>query len=202
MEYQNHRNKLSQNKQFELFSSEQVFANDYLPNDHLKQDRKSILNWRDKIYNYQKTILCGQNNLYSQKSFVNFENNILEKINPFQLKGFSINFWRSNKYVHKGPAMYFVVDTLKNKRIILYIGETKSADSRWKGVHDCKNYINNYKESLAYSNIRNHLDIRFYLDVPKEVKFRRKLEQKLIYLWLPPFNKETRNRWSTTFTNN
>ncbi len=38
--------------------------------------------------------------------------------------------------------------------------------------------------------------------LPKEVKLRRKLEQKLIYLWLPPFNKETRNRWSTTFTNN
>ena len=202
MEYQNHRNKLSQNKQFELFSSEQAFANDCLQNDHLKQDSKSILNWRDKIYNHQKTILCGKNNLYSQKSLANFDNDNLDKINPFELKGFSINFWRSNKYVHNGPAMYFVVDTLENKKIILYIGETQSADSRWKGVHDCKNYINNYKESLAYSNIRNHLDIRFYLDVPKEVKFRRKLEQKLIYLWLPPFNKETRNRWSTTFTNN
>jgi len=96
--------------------------------------------------------------------------------------------------------MYFVFDEIYNSEIILYIGETNSADKRWKGDHDCKIYINNYKELLAENNIKNNLDIRFFLDVPKQVKFRRKLEQQLIYLWLPPFNKETRGRWSTTFT--
>ena len=60
----------------------------------------------------------------------------------------------------------------------------------------------NYKEVLAHNNLSSHQDIRFFLDVPKEVKLRRKLEQQLIYLWLPPFNKETRDRWATTFTNN
>ena len=60
----------------------------------------------------------------------------------------------------------------------------------------------NYKEALADNNLSSHQDIRFFLDVPKEVKLRRKLEQQLIYLWLPPFNKETRHRWATTFTNN
>ena len=65
-----------------------------------------------------------------------------------------------------------------------------------------KNNLMNYKEALAYNNLSSHQDIRFFLDVPKEVKLRRKLEQQLIYLWLPPFNKETRDRWTTTFTNN
>jgi len=97
--------------------------------------------------------------------------------------------------------MYFVIDTLINSKIILYIGETNSANKRWKGEHDCKNYLINYKEALAQNNLSSHQDIRFYLDVPKEVKLRRKLEQQLIYLWLPPFNKETRDRWATTFTN-
>ena len=97
--------------------------------------------------------------------------------------------------------MYFVVDSYEDTQIILYIGETYSADKRWKGEHDCKIYISNYKESLNKNKMVSNIDIRFFLDVPKDVKFRRKLEKKLIYLWLPPFNKETRNRWSTTFTN-
>ena len=98
--------------------------------------------------------------------------------------------------------MYFVIDSMKSSKIILYIGETNSANKRWKGEHDCKNYLMNYKEALAHNNLSSRQDIRFFLDVPKEVKLRRKLEQQLIYLWLPPFNKETRDRWSTTFTNN
>ena len=57
------------------------------------------------------------------------------------------------------------------------------------------------RKNLQSFNLSSHLDIRFFLDVPKEVKLRRKLEKKLIYLWLPPFNKESRGRWSTTFTN-
>ena len=126
----------------------------------------------------------------------------LIKINPFLLTSFSINFWRSKKSVDKGPAMYFVIDTQKTSKIILYIGETNSADKRWKGDHDCKNYISNYKETMSNNNLESNLDIRFFLDVPKEVKLRRKLEKRLIYLWLPPFNKETRDRWTTTFTNN
>ena len=98
--------------------------------------------------------------------------------------------------------MYFVIDSMENSKIILYIGETNSANKRWKGEHDCKNYLMNYKEALAHNKLSSHQDIRFFLDVPKEVKLRRKLEQQLIYLWLPPFNKETRDRWATTFTNN
>ena len=50
----------------------------------------------------------------------------------------------------------------------------------------------NYKEALAHNNLSSHQDIRFFLDVPKEVKLRRKLEQQLIYLWLPLSIKKLR----------
>ncbi len=202
MEINRKTNKVVQNKQFELFSTIETFSDNFILKDNLKHNYDSIMDWRNKIYEHQKNIFKEKNNLYKQKSLISFRDDDLDGINPFKLKSFSINFWRSNKSIHQGAAMYFVVDTLGDKKIILYIGETNSADNRWKGVHDCKNYINNYRESLASTNIKNHLDIRFYFDVPQEVKFRRKLEQKLIYLWLPPFNKETRDRWSTTFTNN
>jgi len=36
--------------------------------------------------------------------------------------------------------------------------------------------------------------------VPVRVRPRRALERALIRRWQPPFNKETRQRWSTPFT--
>ena len=200
MENQNKNRKLYRNKQFELFRYGEIFeSNNKLKND-INHTPSSFLTWREKIHKHQHFICKNLNNLSLQRSlFANIDEKF-RNINPFILSSISINFWRSKKVIHKGPAMYFVVDKLNNSEIVLYIGETNSADNRWKGDHDCKIYINNYKESLKENNIKSHIDIRFYLDVPKEVKFRRKLEHQLIYLWLPPFNKETRNRWATTFT--
>ena len=86
------------------------------------------------------------------------------------------------------------------ENIILYIGETISAEKRWKGEHDCKNYLASYSETLQKANIGTNLNIRFWLDVPIKTKERRKLEQNLIQTWLPPFNKETRKIWATPFT--
>ena len=195
--------KASKGIQIELFQSIETFSSEAFVDEGLNISRNTLLRWRNKIYNYQNKVLKEKKYTIFQDSLIKSENdyNIFD-IDPFSLSSFSINFWRSNKSVHNGPAMYFVIDKLDKSQIILYIGETKSANNRWKGYHDCKNYINNYKETIAETNLKNHIDIRFFLDVPQDVKLRRKLEQRLIYLWLPPFNKETRNRWITTFTNN
>ncbi len=191
------------NKQFELFSSS-VDTSSKLPfSNIIKVKTKTLMIWRKRIYDHQSKIEEDNQNTICQQTIIPEKDNIdHKKIYPFSLQGLSLNFWRTNQSVHNGPAMYFVVDTMGSSQIILYIGETNSANKRWKGEHDCKNYLVNYKEALAYNNLTSQLDIRFFLDVPKEAKLRRKLEQKLIYLWMPPFNKETRNRWSTTFTNN
>ena len=200
---ENFKNISKQNKQFELFDSTVSTSSNLQYSNNLKLKSKALMLWRDRIHNHQSKII-------KEKSIEVFQQTILpdkdsfdyKKIDPFSLQPLSLNFWRANQYIHNGPAMYFVIDTMVNSKIILYIGETNSANKRWKGEHDCKNYLSNYKESLASNNLSSHQDIRFFLDVPKEVKLRRKLEQKLIYLWLPPFNKETRDRWSISFTNN
>ncbi len=195
-------NYFLKNKQFELFNSSNDLSIDYVKEKNFDINQKSLALWRKNIFNHQQSTLRNSEGKFSQKSLIEDQSNFeIEKINPFLLNRSSINFWRSNKPIHNGPAIYFVIDTIQEEQIILYIGETYSADKRWKGDHDCKNYINNYKESLIKNDMESYLDIRFSLDVPSEVKFRRKLEQKLIWLWLPPFNKETRSRWSTTFTN-
>ena len=198
-----HKNISKQNKQFELFDSSLDTSSNLSFSNSLKVSSETLIIWRDRINNYQSKICEHKPNKIFQQTILPENDDINHKrINPFLLQGLSLNFWRTNQFVHTGPAMYFVIDTMKSSKIILYIGETNSANKRWKGQHDCKNYLNNYKEALAYNNFSSQIDIRFFLDVPKEVKLRRRLEQKLIYLWLPPFNKETRNRWSTTFTNN
>ena len=203
MENPNKNNISKKNKQFELFSSS-VDTSSNLPfSDILKVKSKTLMIWRNRIYDHQSKIVeDGKNNIFQQSILPVNDCIDHQKIFPFSLEGLSLNFWRTNQSVHNGPAMYFVIDTMGSSQIILYIGETNSANKRWKGEHDCKNYLSNYKEALAYNNLTSQLDIRFFLDVPKEAKLRRRLEQKLIYLWMPPFNKEIRNRWTTTFTNN
>ena len=197
------KNNSNQGLQQEIFESNKFFSTSSLYKQELNHSRSYLIQWRKNIYEYQKKVIKNIHNPISQNSLFKIDDDFdPTKINPFLLSSFPINFWRSKKPVDKGPAMYFVIDTTKTFKIILYIGETNSADKRWKGDHDCKNYISNYKETMSNNNLKSNLDIRFFLDVPKEVKLRRKLEKRLIYLWLPPFNKETRDRWTTTFTNN
>ena len=203
MENFNINNISNQNRQFELFGTKTNTSVNFQHRNNLKIKGESLAEWRNKIHNHQLKISKDSENKTFQQKILPVKNSMNEnKINPFSLQPLSLNFWRTNQQIHNGPAMYFVIDTMKSSKIILYIGETNLANKRWKGEHDCKNYLINYKEALDYNNLSSHQDIRFFLDVPKEIKLRRKLEQQLIYLWLPPFNKETRNRWTTTFTNN
>ena len=203
MENPNKENISKKNKQFELFGSSVESLSNLPFSNILEINYKTLMIWRNRIYDYQSKVMKdNQNNIFQQSILPQNDCIDHEKIYPFSLQALSLNFWRTNQSIHNGPAMYFVIDTMGSSQIILYIGETNSANKRWKGEHDCKNYLSNYKEALAYNNLTSQLDIRFFLDVPKEVKLRRRLEQKLIYLWVPPFNKETRERWSTTFTNN
>jgi len=199
----NVKNISNQNRQFELFGSNVNTSINFQHSNNLKIKAEMLTDWRERIYNYQFKISKDTHNKTLHQTSLPI-NTISDerKIDPFSLQPLSLNFWRTNQYIHNGPAMYFVIDSMESSKIILYIGETNSANKRWKGEHDCKNYLLNYKEALAHTKLSSHQDIRFFLDVPKEVKLRRKLEQQLIYLWLPPFNKETRDRWGTTFTNN
>ena len=199
----NVNNISNQNRQFELFGSNVNTSINFQHLNNLKIKCEILTEWRERIYNHQfKISKDTQNKTLHQTSLPINTISDERKIDPFSLQPLSLNFWRTNQYIHNGPAMYFVIDSMGSSKIILYIGETNSANKRWKGEHDCKNYLMNYKEALAHNKLSSHQDIRFFLDVPKEVKLRRKLEQQLIYLWLPPFNKETRDRWATTFTNN
>ncbi len=123
-------------------------------------------------------------------------------LDPLSLHPQNLSFWRWPQPSHQGAAVYLVLDRPPSlsSPLLLYVGETGRADRRWKGAHDCKSYLSAYGEALHRSGLEARLSIRFCCDVPRAVRPRRALEQALIRRWLPPFNKETRERWATPFT--
>ncbi len=190
-------------RQYDLFNNHDLdlSANNLLEDIFI--EKKIIMEWQEKIINHQSPIFkSNRKNMTQSSLFESISDELNETFNPIQLTPLPLSFWRWPKTLHKGPAVYFVMDKIFNseENIILYIGETISADKRWKGEHDCKNYLSNYSDSLQKANMMPKLNIRFWLDVPIKTKERRKLEQKLIQTWLPPFNKETRGIWATPFT--
>jgi len=190
-------------RQYDLFNNNDL---NFYKKNHLQDifiDKKIIKAWQERIIKHQSPIFKYGHKYINQSSlFESSSENLNESFNPIELTPLPLNFWRWPKSMHEGPAVYFVMDKIidSNENIILYIGETISAEKRWKGEHDCKNYLSSYCDSLHKANISTKLSIRFWLDVPIKTKERRKLEQTLIQTWLPPFNKETREIWSTPFT--
>ncbi len=189
--------------QGELFKNNAINYSINRENDDLIISSEVIKQWQDRIINYQVNIFKnGMQELSQFSLFETHSKGLINQFNPFDLTPIAISFWRLPNSPHKGPAIYFVMDKLihTKKNIILYIGETLSAEKRWKGPHDCKAYLSNYAEALQKAGLASQLNIRFCIDVPEPTKERRKLEQELIQAWLPPFNKETRANWSTPFT--
>ncbi len=190
-------------RQQDLFNNNDLNFLEKNPPQDIFIDKKIIKEWQEKIITHQSPIFkYGHRGLNQSSLFESGLEELKEYFNPIDLSPLPLSFWRWPKAMHEGPAVYFVMDKIidSNENIILYIGETISAENRWKGEHDCKNYLSNYSDSLQKANMSTKLNIRFWLDVPIKTKERRKLEQKLIQTWLPPFNKETREIWATPFT--
>ena len=190
-------------RQYDLFNKNDLAFSAKNTFQNINIDKNVIKEWQKKIINYQSSILkCDYKDINQPSLFESSSEKLKETFNPIELTPQPLSFWRWPKSINQGAAIYFVMDKIVNsdENIILYIGETISAESRWKGEHDCKSYLSIYSETLQKANLKTNLNIRFWLDVPINTKGRRKLEQKLIQTWLPPFNKETRGIWATPFT--
>ena len=190
-------------RQYNLFKRNGSTFSNKTPSQEIYIDKKLIKEWQKKIIHHQSPIFKYNSKSVNQHSlFDSFSEELNETINPIEPTPQPLSFWRWPKTMYKGPAIYFVMDQIidSEENILLYIGETISAEKRWKGEHDCKNYLSNYSETLQKAKVTTKLNIRFWIDVPIKTTERRKLEQKLIKTWRPPFNKETRGIWATPFT--
>jgi len=107
-------------------------------------------------------------------------------------------FWRWKASDHGVAALYFVIDyTLP---ILLYVGETVKSGQRWKGEHDCKRYLLNYRQVHYQNQLETLLGIAFWSLAPTQAPACQRLEPALISKWRSPFNKENSAFWGTPFT--
>jgi hypothetical protein len=175
------------------------------PEPELHLQARQLRRWQQGLGAYQAPLFDGQASPGCQGDLFgggHGPSDAAADINPLSLRAQTLLFWRWPQAPQRGAALYFVLDTApaEHAPLLLYVGETSRADQRWKGEHDCKHYLAAYSEALARAGLSCQLNIRFWLDVPEALRPRRALEQALIRRWLPPFNKETRQRWATPFT--
>ena len=179
--------------------------------------------WQQDLLRHQAPLFVGAANGAGQGDLFEAATGGSALFNPLDLRPQALSFWRWPQAPQQGAALYFVMDSVTDinrpathgtgaesdrasgngrtaQPLLLYVGETGQADRRWKGEHDCKGYLAAYSEALNQAGLSCRLSIRFWLDVPSDTRARRALEQQLIQHWLPPFNKETRQRWATPFT--
>ena len=177
-------------------------------------ERRHLLEWQERLVTYQAPLWSDapadgeQATLFPPPAQPEAPreprdpDTLARALRPLALPAESLSFWRWPRAPHQGPALYFVLDRPGHLAhpILLYVGETAKADRRWKGAHDCKSYLAAYQEALAKAELTARLSIRFWCEAPPATAARRALELALIQRWKPPFNKETRGRWSTPFT--
>ena len=187
--------------QGDLFATTPLGGSGPDPDLPLQQDQ--LLRWQQQLHAHQAPLFRGEPAAAGQVSlFPDAPADNAAAFDPLALTPLPMSFWRWPSSPHQGAAIYLVLDRPANleQPLLLYVGETMVADRRWKGEHDCKAYLAAYGEALQRCSLTPCLSIRFSSDVPRSTRARRALEQQLIQRWLPPFNKETRQRWSTPFT--
>jgi hypothetical protein len=160
---------------------------------------QALAAWKKRIWHYQqqvKTQPIQQGSLFDPGDLPPSPYDP-HQIDPFSLPQQNTEFWRWKVEDVGVSALYFVIDY--DLPILLYVGETVQSNQRWKGVHDCKRYLLNYRQVHYQHGLASSLGIGFWPEAPTQTRPRQKLELALIQKWRAPFNKENWQFWGTPF---
>jgi hypothetical protein len=189
------------NDQLRLFATHELqgsYAVDK-PVDLLEMSKDALQAWKQRVFDYQQQVKVGppiqQNSLFELATSPDYTDP--DSINPFLLPQQNTQFWRWKAEDHGVAALYFVIDY--ELPILLYVGETVKSNQRWKGEHDCKRYLLNYRQTHYHTQTATSLGIAFWPNAPTQTRPRQRLESALIYKWRSPFNKENWHIWGTPF---
>ncbi|MGB3670453.1 MAG: GIY-YIG nuclease family protein [Phormidesmis sp.] len=175
-----------------------------------------LKDWKRRIIRFQsqRSPMGQQGDLFGQVECTSVT--LAESIEPFSLRRQNTEFWRWHFEDVGVAAMYFVIDYAatdytatdcvvtdcgapKESALLLYVGETVRSNQRWKGEHDCKRYLLNYRQAHYDSGLKSELGIAFWPEAPSDRKARQQMELALIARWRSPFNKENWRFWNTPF---
>ena len=166
--------------------------------DVLKISSDALHDWKQRLFDYQQKIHIAPT--LQQGTLFDAAPNDIDPtcIDPFRLPQQNTEFWRWRGNDDGVAALYFVIDYALP--ILLYVGETVKSGQRWKGEHDCKRYLLNYRQVHYQHQLDTHLGIAFWSLAPTQTRDRQRLETALIQRWRSPFNKENWEFWGTPFT--
>lgn len=157
--------------------------------------KTELISWKRKVATFQLAAKTAP--VMEQASLFETTIDPAEAIDPFTLPQQNTEFWRWQVSDVGVAALYFVIDYQSN--LLLYVGETVKSNQRWKGEHDCKRYLMNYRHAHYHHDLDSQLGIAFWRHAPSERRPRQKVESSLIYKWRSPFNKENWQFWGTPF---
>jgi len=191
-------------KQLSLFDAPSPYRVNRSENHRF--DQKGLMQWKDRIFTYQQKIKETQPPQQQTLLAIAPEVSSLgqpspEQIDPFSLSYHSSLFWRQKVNGHSGEkqqgCLYFIID--RTVPLLLYVGETKlTAHHRWRGTHDCKDYILRYLELHRRYQVETAVVSAFYPLFLRKKELQT-WEQALILKWRSPFNKECWQYWGQPF---
>lgn len=186
--------------QLSLFSVRERSVGRYLSQQprQLEISTDALRDWKQRVFQYQQQVMiCPAPQQGSLFTTVATAAEIAASIDPFKLPQQNTEFWRWKVDDPGTAALYFVIDY--ELPLLLYVGETVKSGQRWKGEHDCKRYLLNYRQAHVQHQLGTMLGIAFWLHAPEKTRPRQHVESALIHQWRSPFNKENWEFWSTPF---
>ncbi|MDM9381128.1 GIY-YIG nuclease family protein [Chlorogloeopsis sp. ULAP01] len=183
--------------QLDLFSLSEISSAPTSRTPVLLMDEKTLTKWKSQITIHQQQVRASKPT--QQATLFQMPSAHIDPgaIDPFNLSPCSLSFYRLPTNNPGEACLYFVIDIAAN--LLLYIGETCKSNKRWKGVHDCKQYIENYLDLHYRYELKTAVNIAFWWDAPTKTRSRQRLELTLIQKWKSPFNKENWRLWGQPF---
>jgi hypothetical protein len=163
--------------------------------------QEALQQWKQRVFQFQQQVeqsASTQQGTLFELGATYLHNPVdPDCLNPFKLPQQNTEFWRWKADDAGIAALYFVIDY--ELPILLYVGETVKSGQRWKGEHDCKRYLLNYRQAHYQHQLTSTLGIAFWSQAPVGTRPRQRLESALINKWRSPFNKENWQFWGTPF---
>lgn len=180
-------------EQLDLFNS----PRQHTKPEQLVMDADALVKWKTRIFDYQQRVRETKPPQQTTLFDLTPTHCNPDAIDPFSLRLNTMHFWRMPADTPSYPCIYFVLDN--TLPVVLYVGESCQSNKRWKGVHDCKRYVEQYHDLHYRYGLERAVNIAFWFDTPTDRVARQDLELSLILRWRSPFNKECWQMWGQPF---
>ncbi|WP_265276776.1 GIY-YIG nuclease family protein [Nostoc sp. KVJ3] len=184
-------------QQLNLFDNNTITPSYGSKTDTLLMSADALQEWKSRILTHQQRQRESQP--LQQTTLFDLTSNHCDPnaIDPLKLHLVPMSFYRKPADSSGDACLYFILDSAVG--LVLYVGETCRSNKRWKGIHDCKEYIASYQNLHSRYGLTTAVNAAFWWDAPVDRRARQQLELKLILKWRSPFNKENWELWGQPF---